>query len=176
MGTQLHQSDHQLYRSYFAILRAKCGRLLGDREEAADVAQEALIRLWQSGPSEERGHEPRQILAWLYRTSTHLAIDRLRQRQARHRLQQAIAPEPAEVGVEPLSEEQLAARRLFSRLAEAAPADELEIAVLSRIDRMTQSEIAEVLAISERTVRRQLQRFDARVQTFLEELADVRTA
>jgi RNA polymerase sigma-70 factor (ECF subfamily) len=165
-----------LYRRYFAVLRAKCARMLVDSEDAADVAQEVMIRFWQSGPIHDAAGaapEPRTVLAWLYRTSTRVAIDHLRQQKARHRLLEA-AILPSEMPA--LGEEVLLFRRMLARLATAIPAEELEVVILGRLDRLTQVEIAAITGISERTVRRLLQRFDARVQPLKEELTDVRTA
>jgi RNA polymerase sigma-70 factor (ECF subfamily) len=150
--------------------------MLSDPEEAADVAQEVLIRLWQSGPLHDAAGlapEPRTILAWLYRTSTRLAIDHLRQRQARHRLLES-APAPSELP--PLGEDALFFRRALERLAAVIPAEELEVVILDRLDQLTQVEIAAVTGVSERTVRRLLQRFDTRVQPLREEMDHVRTA
>lgn len=167
----------ELYHRYFAILRAKCTRMLGDADEAADVAQETLIRFWQSerdaSPSAtDPAAETRRILAWLYRTSTRAAIDRLRSAQARHRLGLALPP-PDCIAI---AEEALSARYLFARLASSTPPDELEVAMLSRLDHMSQVEIATVLGSSERTVRRQLQRFDARVTAFRQEFHSVKSS
>jgi len=50
--------------------------LLGDREEAEDVTQEGLIRLWR------KGHEvdPERIGPWLTRVTRNAAIDIIRRR------------------------------------------------------------------------------------------------
>jgi RNA polymerase sigma-70 factor (ECF subfamily) len=56
--------------------------MLGATAAADDVAQEALLRLWQSGPSLDGRTEPRQVLAWLYLTSTRLCLDALRRARA----------------------------------------------------------------------------------------------
>jgi RNA polymerase sigma-70 factor (ECF subfamily) len=53
-------------------------------------------------------------------------------------------------------------RRLRSVLADC-PESELTVVILSRLDRLTHPEIAEVVGASERTVRRLLTRFDERV-------------
>jgi RNA polymerase sigma factor (sigma-70 family) len=53
-------------------------RMLGDGTEAEDVAQEALLRLWQSADS-WRGDGP-GVAAWLRRVATNLCLDRLRKR------------------------------------------------------------------------------------------------
>jgi RNA polymerase sigma-70 factor (ECF subfamily) len=52
-------------------------RLLGDRTEAEDVAQESFTRLWRAydlSPPKD------SVRAWLYRTAHNLCIDRLRKR------------------------------------------------------------------------------------------------
>ena len=54
-------------------------------------------------------------------------------------------------------------RQLLERLAAKIPKDELEVAILDRVDGLTQPESAEVLGVSERTVRRMLTRLDARL-------------
>jgi RNA polymerase sigma-70 factor (ECF subfamily) len=54
--------------------------LLRDREEARDIAQEALVRLWQH---RETVHDDASARAWLMRTAHHLCIDRVRQRRGR---------------------------------------------------------------------------------------------
>jgi len=65
----------------------------------------------------------------------------------------------------PSAEHALQIRHEVEELAQLLPADELEFALLHRIDGLTQAEIAEVAGVSERTVRRALRRFDARVRT-----------
>jgi RNA polymerase sigma-70 factor (ECF subfamily) len=55
-------------------------QLLRDREEARDVTQEALIRLWEH---RETVTDPAAAKPWLLRTAHNLCIDRLRQRRTR---------------------------------------------------------------------------------------------
>lgn len=54
-------------------------RMLSDREEARDVAQEALVKLWQHRQTIDEDF----ARAWLFRTANNLCIDRLRQRAGR---------------------------------------------------------------------------------------------
>ena len=58
-------------------------RLVGNREEAEDLAQEAFLRLHRSLP-EFRGES--RISTWLYRTTTRLAIDHLRRERLKRKL------------------------------------------------------------------------------------------
>jgi RNA polymerase sigma factor (sigma-70 family) len=54
-------------------------RMLSDRAEAEDVAQEALLRLWQAGSNWKPGGSG--VAAWLSRVATNLCLDRLRRRR-----------------------------------------------------------------------------------------------
>ena len=53
----------------------------GDRAEAEDVAQEAMLRLWRAAPAWRVGEA--QVSTWLYRVASNLVTDRLRSRQRR---------------------------------------------------------------------------------------------
>lgn len=53
-------------------------RMLRDRADAEDVAQESMLRLWQMAA---RWRADAPIGAWLYRVAHNLAIDRIRRRR-----------------------------------------------------------------------------------------------
>lgn len=144
------------YRRYFPALVRKCARMLRDEHEAQDVAQESFLRLCQA---ELVLADVRATTAWLYRTSTRLALDRLRARALRG--DEPMVWEQAEDASGP--DEQLHLRGLWTELLRRVPADELEAALLSRADGLRQAEIAEVLGVHERSVRRLLAQFEARV-------------
>lgn len=150
----------QLYRRYFPVVRASCGRLLRDREEAQDVAQETFIRLWKSGLVE--GGD-REVTAWIQRIATRLSLDHLRRRKVRAAAADGELKEPAPTASG--ASAQADSRRALEELARTVPRDELEVAVLHRMEGLGQDEIAEVLEVSARTVRRMLARFDERVVT-----------
>ncbi len=54
-------------------------RMLGDGAEAEDVAQEALMRLWEHGNRWQAGGPG--VAPWLARVATNLCLDRLRKRR-----------------------------------------------------------------------------------------------
>jgi RNA polymerase sigma factor (sigma-70 family) len=54
-------------------------RMLGDAAEAEDIAQEALLRLWNEAPRWQTGRAG--VSAWLGRVATNLCLDRLRRRK-----------------------------------------------------------------------------------------------
>jgi RNA polymerase sigma-70 factor (ECF subfamily) len=151
------------YRRYFPVIREKCRRMLFDLAEADDAAQETFVRLWKARLKDS---DPRRLVAWIYRTSTRIAIDRLRRRAARMSMNEAmdrLACIPAG------PDEALAARRALELVSRTLPATELEIAVLHRLDGLTLAQVAEVAEISARTVRRFLERLDKRVETLRKE-------
>lgn len=148
------------YRSYFPLLVRKCARMLGDGHEAQDIAQETFIRFARSTLLEA---DARTVTAWLYRTSTRLAIDRIRVRRRETDdsvLARAFHADTPEASAE--------LHALLAKLMTHVPAAELEVALLSRADGLTQPEIAEVMGMHERSVRRLLVRFDERLHRLTE--------
>ena len=68
-------------------------RLLGNRAEAEDVTQEAMLRLWKQAPAWRDGEA--KVTTWLYRVVANLCIDRQRRARGRAVTLDAI-PEPAD--------------------------------------------------------------------------------
>ncbi len=143
------------YRSQLPPVRARCRRLLGDAVLAEDVAQEAFTRLWRAGEP-LKDATPAAIAAWLHQTSTRLAIDALR---ARKRLVEHAHQAPALAAA---ADAIVSARRSIEVLHRAVPTAELEAAMLVRVDGFAHAEVASEMGVSERTVRRLLDRFDRR--------------
>ncbi len=137
------------YQRYYPMIRAKCRRMLRDDAEAEDVAQETFLRYWRQ--PDLHGATPTRVSAWLYKTSTRIAIDVLRKRRTI-----GIAAEP--ISRDPSRRHE--ARFDLDRIARDTPDDELEAVLLHRVDGLTQVEVAEVTGRSERTIRRLLARFD----------------
>jgi RNA polymerase sigma factor (sigma-70 family) len=54
-------------------------RMLGDRAEAEDVAQDAMLRLWRIAPDWRQGEA--KVTTWLYRVVSNLCMDRLRKKR-----------------------------------------------------------------------------------------------
>jgi RNA polymerase sigma-70 factor (ECF subfamily) len=101
----------------------------------------------------------RTVTAWLYRTSTRLAIDRMR---ARTRQRTDIAGGRLdELPSDESAERSLDAQRAWQQLARDVPERELSVVLLTRLDGMSQEEVAEITGLHARTIRRILARFDA---------------
>jgi RNA polymerase sigma-70 factor (ECF subfamily) len=145
-----------IYARYRPPIQAKSRRLLGGSPLADDVVQETFVRFWKSGFADEEN--PRTVMAWLYRTCTRLAIDVIRDR--RRTMPGELTEERTPCGVDLAAATE--ARAAVLSLAQSVPEEELAVAVLCRVDGLAQPEAAAVLDVSERTVRRMLDRFDER--------------
>lgn len=151
------------YRKVFPLISAKCHRMLRGHADATDVAQEVFMRLWRN---RELIEDPLALTGWLYRASTRLVIDRARQQKLSHESLKHL--QSLTDGVEETSVERFASRRQLRSIITDFPAKELEVAILSRFDSLTQREIADVMGVGERTVRRLLERFDERAHALKE--------
>jgi len=154
---------NEAYVRLFPILVSKCARMLADPEEARDVAQETFARIWGERVNLR---DTRAVTAWVYRTSTNLAIDRYRDPWRKERAEAPDWEQLRAASADP--EARTHFRRLLSRLERSVPRRELEVAILSRLDGLTHEEIAEVTGAGERTVRRLLASFEERVDRLRE--------
>lgn len=120
-------------------------RMLGERSEADDVAQEALLRLWKIAPQWRQGEA--QVSTWLYRVTANLCTDRLRKRGRMAPLE--AAPEPADetASVAEKMQSRSRAEALSAALAEL-PERQREAVVLRHIEGLGNSEIAGIMDIS----------------------------
>jgi RNA polymerase sigma-70 factor (ECF subfamily) len=121
-------------------------RVLGDRAEAEDVTQEALLRLWRIAPEWRQGEA--QVTTWLYRVATNLATDRLRGRKRRQAETLDDVAEPGDdrpsVVAGMIEADRMAA--LQSAL-EQLPDRQRQAVVLRHIEGLSNPEIAQILDI-----------------------------
>jgi RNA polymerase sigma-70 factor (ECF subfamily) len=74
------------YRSNFARLAAAAFLMTGDREEGADLAQEAFVRAYERWRAVSHHPHPE---AWLFRVVANLAVSQLRRERLRSRWKRA---------------------------------------------------------------------------------------
>jgi RNA polymerase sigma factor (sigma-70 family) len=118
----------------------------GDRAEAEDVAQEAMLRLWRIAPDWRPGEA--QVSTWLYRVVTNLCTDRLRGRVRRRAVGLDDAPDvvDASPGVVAGMVDQDRNAALYAAL-DTLPARQRQAVVLRHIEGLTNPEIAQVMDI-----------------------------
>lgn len=118
-------------------------RVLGDRAEAEDVAQEALIRLWKQASNWRQGEA--KVTTWLYRVVANLCTDRLR--KGRGVALDAI-PEPEDDAESPAEAMQQKSRQAALQEALLAlPERQRQAVVLRHIEGMSNPEIAQIMDI-----------------------------
>jgi RNA polymerase sigma-70 factor (ECF subfamily) len=126
-------------------------RLLSDRSEAEDVAQEAMLRLWRIAPGWRTGEA--RVATWVYRVTTNLCTDRLRHRQRRPAVSIDDAPDVADPASGPVAAmiESDRAGALQAAL-NALPDRQRQAVVLRHIEGLTNPEIASVMDIGTEAV------------------------
>ena len=158
-------------------LVALCERMLMDREEARDVAQEVFLKAYGKASSlEPRG----QLYTWLYRVAVNHCLNRIRRRKLVRFLSFSAdvdgaaegVPEPADGAPGP---DQVVADRARWRATRAAietlPANQRAVLVLARFEGLPQRKIAELLGISEGAVESRLFRAMKRLVAIRDEEA-----
>ena len=121
-------------------------RVLGDRAEAEDVAQEAMLRLWRIAPDWQTGQA--KVSTWLYRVTMNLCINLQRKRRG-GTVALDDAPDPADNA--PSAAEQLVAKARSDALQDALaqlPDRQRQAVVLRHLEELANPEIAEILGVS----------------------------
>jgi RNA polymerase sigma factor (sigma-70 family) len=118
-------------------------RMLADRTEAEDVAQEAMLRLWRIAPDWRQGEA--QVSTWLYRVAANLCTDRLRRRRPAGLDQVPDPPDglPAVVDRMIEADRALALEQALARL----PERQRQAVVLRHLEELSNPEIAQVMDI-----------------------------
>lgn len=120
-------------------------RMLGDRAEAEDVTQEAMLRLWRQAPDWRQGEA--QVSTWLFRVTANLCTDRLRKRKHRGEALDTVAePEDPAPGVEASMQTRVRADALEAALMDL-PERQRQAVVLRHLEGFSNPEIAEVMDI-----------------------------
>ena len=139
-------------------------RLVGDREEAADLAQEAFLKAWQNLPSFQGESS---FSTWLYRLTTNLCIDWLRRQKRRQEVSPAASLDDEDAGwAEPADWEQDPHRKLeqfergqaLARGLERLPEHQRRPLVLRELSGMSYQEIAQALDLDLGTVKSRIAR------------------
>lgn len=151
----------ELVRLYEKRVYAVALRSSGNPEDAADIVQEVFLRAWRSIES-FRGDSG--FSTWLFRITMNLCVDHARHRHAQPQTQPIVTDDETERPIPdttPTPEEHLDNRELGRELAAAlaeVSEEHRRIVLLRDVSGMSYTEIAEVLEISEGTVKSRLSR------------------
>ena len=119
-------------------------RMLGNRADAEDVAQEAMLRLWKAAAEWRQGEA--KVSTWLYKVASNLCIDRLR-RTPQIALDAVAEPEDDAASAEDRMQTNARMAALDAALAEL-PDRQRQAVVLRNIEGLPNPEIAEIMDIS----------------------------
>lgn len=142
----------ELSRRYFSLLRAEARRILGDRDDAEDVAQEILWKVWRRAAEYDSSRAAAGT--WLTILTRRAAIDRLRQRRRHLRLVEAQPRESVEVP--PEATETVLVQSSFAPVRRALrrlPREQRQILELTYFRDMSQREIAHATGLPLGTVK-----------------------
>ncbi len=172
----------QLVEVYQDKIYGYVSRMLGDPDEAEDVAQETFVRAYRSLPH-FRGAA--SFHTWLYRIASNLAIDvarrNRRQSTGDFSLDEPLESEEGdyerEIADESGSPEQLTQRREMQELVRQAVAELPEklraVVVLYELQGESYEDIAEILGCPLGTVKSRLFNARSQLKDMLEQLVDV---
>ena len=154
----------EIVREHTGKLVGLAWRLVGTREDAEELAQEAFLRLHRSLP-DFRGDS--LIGTWLYRTTTRLAIDFLRRERIKRKVfffrQDNDSPDPVELARDcrqtpgEIFQTQEAMRSLMKSLQNLSSRQQV-IFMLRHYEGLALKEIAEHLGLETGTVKAHLHR------------------
>ena len=139
-------------------------RLCGNREEAADLSQEAFVKAWQ-GLSAFQGES--SYATWVYRLTTNVCIDHLRRKKRREEVEPAVSlddensgwAEPADRASDPqLLLEKSERGRALARGLEQLPDWQRRVLVLRELSGLSYQEISDALDIDLGTVKSRIAR------------------
>ena len=142
-----------------------CLRLAGNREDAAELTQEAFLNAWR-GLGRFQGES--SFSTWLYRLATNACIDFLRKEKRRQSLSMTVSLDDEEEARQvELPDERYApegaleraeARRAVAEGLERLTLEHRQVLVMREIHGLSYAEIGQVLGLEEGTVKSRIAR------------------
>ncbi len=120
-------------------------RMLSNRAEAEDVAQEAMIKLWKIAPDWRQ--DEAQVSTWLYRVVANLCTDQLRKKRKNVGLDQVAEVSDGALSAADQMQRTSRAGALSDALA-ALPERQAQAVALRHLEGLSNPEIAQVMDIS----------------------------
>lgn len=147
------QEIEVLYAKHAAMVLRRAKAILGEEQAARDAMQEVFIRALREWASFRHDASP---VTWLYRITTNLCLNRLRDESRRREIADARAP-LEKTRTDSSAETEATLADILRRV----PEELREIAVHYWVDEMSQDEIAAMLGVARRTVGYRLEAFRA---------------
>jgi len=123
-------------------------RMLGNRAEAEDVTQDAMMRLWQMAPNWVAGQA--KVSTWLYRVTLNLCVD-IQRKKRPDRLADVPEPENDEPSVAERLQDAARKDALQAALSQL-PDRQRQAVILRHIEELPNPEIAGIMGVSTEAV------------------------
>lgn len=159
----------QLMEPLEQLIWRVCWHYTGDREASSDCGQEAMLRIWRAL---DRYRGDCAFESWIYRIAANCCMDWLRKKKK----DPSVSIEPMkEQGFDPAdtspgTEDQVIAKDEHCRLREAIvrlPEDQREALVLTQLERVPYEKAAQMLNVTEGTVKSRVNRAKAKLKEIL---------
>ena len=157
---ETYRDLERLFRTYSSLVWRRATAILGERDAAKDITQEVFLRAMSAGEGFATVTSP---IDWLYRVTTNLCLNRIRDRARQKRILATSSSTPIPP-VEPAADVSLTVRALLSDVPEHLQ----EIAIYYFVDQMSQDEIASLIGTPRRTVSLRLEQFRAAARASLD--------
>lgn len=155
-----------LVRRYGGVLYDHASRMVGNRDDAADLVQRAFVSGFRKLSS---CREPDRVGAWLFRILSNLAKDHARNPRRRDVSLESIpeVPEPAGNPLDSVERGEMG-RRLREALEKLTP-DQREAFVLKHVEGRSYEEMAAVLDVSPASLKMRVHRAREALKPLLED-------
>jgi len=162
------EAFRKLFQSYAPRVKAYMMRQGADANTAEELAQETLLTVWRKASlySGDKG----SATTWIYTIARNLRVDRLRKETAWQPLPASVEEQASS---DPAPDEQLAEaerRERVQRALRELPGDQSEVVVLSYIEGLSHSEIADRLGLPLGTVKSRMRLAYQKIREALEDL------
>jgi len=149
-----HAAFTEIYNRYSIPILYQINQMLRDRESSRDLLQDLFVALWNKPENLKEGANLR---AYLYVAARNRVFDLIEKGKVRNDYLSAVAAYASEVSLDTLNElDERELSRNIQKEIDALPPKMKEVFELSRKENLSHLEIAHKLGISDKTVKKQI--------------------
>lgn len=142
----------QLFLDYYTMIRRFLSRMLGDDEQAKDIAQNIFLKVWLNRESLD---ESKSIKSYIYVLAKNEALNHIKRNSRVTRMDGA--SDISDGNDVQISTEYNETFNIIRQRVESMPERRREVFRLSRMEHLSNKEISEMLNLSVRTVEKHIE-------------------